>query len=262
VVSREAKRHNFWMRIDEHIAALRREGHLMADAVSRADPDASVPSCPEWTVRELTHHLGRVHRWASTYVRDARTEMMASDEAELCWGAMPGDANLVDWYRQSHAELVDVLEAAPDDLACWSFLPAPSPLAFWARRQAHETTIHRVDAELATGATTAVGAEFAVDGIDELLMCFFSRRRNRLRTDGASTLAVAATDADAAWLVHIGPEGARAERGTGPSDAGLTGPAEVLYVGLWNRRPLDAAEVSGDAGLVELWRDRATVRWS
>lgn len=32
---------------------------------------------------------------------------------------------------------------------CWTFLDAPSPLAFWARRQAHETAIHRADAQLA-----------------------------------------------------------------------------------------------------------------
>ena len=53
--------------------------------------------------------------------------------------------------RQGCADLVAALAAAPDDLECWTFLPAPSPRAMWARRQAHETAIHRVDAELAAG---------------------------------------------------------------------------------------------------------------
>lgn len=35
------------MRIDEHIAVLRREGKLMVEAVVRADVDAQVPTCPE-----------------------------------------------------------------------------------------------------------------------------------------------------------------------------------------------------------------------
>ncbi|MER6443505.1 hypothetical protein ABT275_45720 [Streptomyces sp. NPDC001185] len=38
-------------------------------------------------------------------------------------------------------------------MTCWTFNPArvPSPLAFWTRRQAHETAVHRYDAEAATG---------------------------------------------------------------------------------------------------------------
>ena len=39
----------------------------------------------------------------------------------------------------------------PTTCECWTFLPAPSPRAMWARRQAHETAIHRVDAQLAAG---------------------------------------------------------------------------------------------------------------
>jgi uncharacterized protein (TIGR03083 family) len=177
--------------------------------------------------------------------------MMTADEEEHAWGAMPEDAALVDWFRDGHAGLVDALATAPGDLACWSFLPAPSPLAFWARRQAHETTIHRVDAELAGAGPSAVPAEFAVDGLDELLLCFFSRPRNRLRFDDPKTLAIVATDAGASWLVRIGPEGASAQRRDGgppDADATVAGPASALYVGLWNRSPLAEAEAEADAG--------------
>src|ERR1019366_10224384 len=80
-----------------------------------------------------------------------------------------GDGDLFRAYRSAHAVLVEALVAAPPDLRCWTFLPAPSPLAFWARRQAHETTIHRVDAELASGPVAPVTPEFAADGLDELL---------------------------------------------------------------------------------------------
>ena len=47
--------------MSEHIEALRREGGMLADAAAAADPDATVPTCPEWTVRELVQHTGRVH---------------------------------------------------------------------------------------------------------------------------------------------------------------------------------------------------------
>lgn len=61
------------MRIEEHIGALRAQGESLAGAVERAGPasgilDAMVPGCPEWTVRELVRHTGRVHRWATAYV--------------------------------------------------------------------------------------------------------------------------------------------------------------------------------------------------
>ena len=55
----------------------------------------------------------------------------------------------------------DTLRTADPAVRCWTFLPAPSPLAFWARRQAHETAIHRADAQLAAGPVTPFAADFA-----------------------------------------------------------------------------------------------------
>ena len=42
----------------------------------------------------------------------------------------------------------------------------------WARRQAHETAIHRYDAESASGDVNGFDLDFAVDGIDEILVGF------------------------------------------------------------------------------------------
>jgi len=250
------------MQIQEHVAALRREGELLAKAAEVAAPGDRVPTCPDWTVRELVRHVGRVHRWAGTYVREARSSAMSPDEEEQAWGPMPDDAGLASWFRDGLGTVVQALEQAPQDLECWSFLPAPSPLAFWARRQAHETAIHRADAESACGEVTGHEVDFAVDGVDELLVGFFSRPRNRLRSDATRTLAVTATDADASWLIHIGPDGGRAERGVRQADCELRGPASDLYLGLWNRRSVDDLETAGDVTLLELWREKATVHWA
>lgn len=251
------------MLIDDHIAAIRREGQLLVEAVARADLDSRVPTCPEWTVRELAQHQGRVHRWATTYVADARTAMMSAAEDERSWGEMPPDAGLVAWLSTGWQRLVAALEVAPAELQCWSFLPAPTPLAFWARRQAHETAVHRVDAQLAGRASVApLGRDFAIDGLDELLLCFFSRPRNRLRLPRSRRLAVLATDTSASWIIHIGPDGARAERAEGSADAEISGRAEDLYLGLWNRRPLSALAVAGETELAELWQEKARIAWS
>lgn len=42
-------------------------------------------------------------------------------------------------------------------------VPATSPRAFWARRQAHETAIHRADAESALATVPEWNAAFAAD---------------------------------------------------------------------------------------------------
>ncbi len=179
---------------------------------------------------------------------------------------MPDDSTLVGWLRSGHASVVETLDKAPADVACWTFLPAPTPLAFWARRQAHETAIHRADVQSAIGDITEPSADFAADGIDEILLGFFSRPRNRLRSDAVRTLAVTATDVGDGWIVYIGPDGARAERRDetigARGECEIRGPASTLYLALWNRRSLHDLDVAGNATLLDLWRDKATVRWS
>ncbi|GAA2598807.1 maleylpyruvate isomerase family mycothiol-dependent enzyme [Dactylosporangium fulvum] len=256
------------MEIGRHIDALERAGLDFVDAAEKAGFDAPVPTCPEWTVRELVQHVGYVHRWAATYVRECRTVVLTDDEEEAAVGPMPGDADLVAWFQAGHTELVDLLRAAPGDLTCWHFLPAPSPLAFWARRQAHETTIHRADLQGAVGTIGGVEADVGVDGIDELLMGFYGSRGGRLRAEGPCTLSVGVTDGARcdgphAWTVRMGPEGAEISRGApDAADCTLRGPASDLYLALWNRRATADLHVDGDPAVLDLWRSRATIRWT
>ena len=55
-----------------------------------------------------------------------------------------GREALLAWYRDGCAALIETLEAASPDDAFWFWGPAPNALAFWARRQANETAVHRV----------------------------------------------------------------------------------------------------------------------
>jgi len=133
--------------VPDYVGALRRQGELLADAAQRSGLATAVPSCPGWAVRDLLKHTGYVHRWATGFVAEGLTRPGGASEEEIL-GQGPADAELPGWFREGHAALVRALGAADPGLHCWAFLPAPSPLAFWARRQAHETAIHRVDAEL------------------------------------------------------------------------------------------------------------------
>jgi uncharacterized protein (TIGR03083 family) len=213
-------------------------------------------------MRDLVGHLSHVHRWATAHVAQRRSEAMDEREEADLFATGPNDAGLIDWFREGHAALVRSLETAAPDLACWSFLPAPSPLAFWARRQAHETAIHRADAQSAAGAITAFPPAFAADGIDELLFGFVSRPRGRLRSDPPRTLYLQSSDTAREWLVRIGPERVEVRGEPGHGDCTVRGPASDLYLLLWNRRPADDLTVQGDAGLLDLWRDLVQIRWS
>lgn len=251
------------MKISEHIDALRREGTLLADTAAATAPDSPVPTCPDWQLRDLVLHTGQVHRWAAAHVTHGHLKPLDEAEQQAAWGPTPPDTGLVDWFREGHADLVATLEQAPADLTCWTFLPAPTPLAFWARRQAHETAVHRVDAESAAGRiATPTPTAFALDGIEELVGGFLVRAGARLRSEQPRTLLVRPTDGADSWLVRISQDPVTVERGTGPADCTVSGTAHELYLLLWNRIPVTQAEASGDRTLLDLWRETAQIRWS
>ena len=251
------------MDIARHITQLRLDGERLASVAATVRPETPVPTCPEWAVRDLVRHLGGVHRWATGYVRDARLE--AEDvELEDLVGGWPDDGKLIDWFREGHAALVRSLEEAPDDLRCWTFLDAPSPRAFWARRQAHETGIHRVDAESATGTSTPFPGSFASDGIDELLFGFAGRPGRPLPLDSPATMRLEAVDASRSWRVNFMPTGFEISTDV-PADAAdcrVRAQASELYVLLWNRREPDGLDISGNVALLAMWRESMRVRWS
>lgn len=245
------------MEIQDHVVELERQGRALASAAERAGPDAVVPPCPGWAVRDLLAHTAGVHEWAASFVR-------ADPDADPDHDLPPAapDEDLVARYRAAHADLVAALRAAPPDLVTWTFLRAPSPLAFWARRQAHEAAIHRSDAEAAAGSTVTYDSTFAADGIDEVLRGFFARPGRRLRSEVPRTLLVAPDDRPERWLSTIGPEGCRTELLTGdaPADCSLRAPASELYLLLWNRP--STRRVEGDHAVLDLWRERAQIRWT
>ncbi|WP_338693630.1 maleylpyruvate isomerase family mycothiol-dependent enzyme [Streptomyces sp. Q6] len=247
------------MEIAEHIQIVDTQGRSLAAAAEEAGVDAKVAACPDWQVRDLLRHQGAVHRWAASHVEQGSARPLPlTERADL-----DGDA-LLAWFREGHRHLVDTLTNADPGLECWAFLPAPSPLAFWARRQAHETTVHSVDARSALNPAEqarpeAISAEFGADGIDELLTGFHARARSRVRSDVPRVLRVRATDVDdAVWTVRITEEPPVTVRGAvGDADCEVSGPAARLYLALWNRLPLP--DVSGDAALAALWRERSGI---
>ena len=251
------------MEIPEHIDALRRQGTWLADAADRAGLDAAVPPCPPWQVKDLLRHTGYIHRWAARHVTECPDHVLDGPPEEEILRGGASDPELLDWFRAGHAALVKTLATADPALECATFMAAPSALAFWARRQAHETAIHRADAESASGVVPDYVPEFAADGIDELIMGFGQRRKYRPETSADGGMQVLATDTGDAWHLHVDQGRIQAHRGPGPGGCTVSGPASGVYLFLWNRSGDAQASVTvtGDRGFLTAWQSSVRVRW-
>src|ERR1700744_2241075 len=144
---------------------------LRRAAATAAGLDAPVPSCPGWTVTDLVRHTGEV------YLHKTLAMRLGYFPGEQAWPdglAPPPPLELLD---RTYADLTHELTTrAPDSPAPTWYRPEPT-VAFWMRRMAQETVIHRIDAELAARAVTGqavspVPDDVAADGVDEVLIRF------------------------------------------------------------------------------------------
>lgn len=228
------------------------------DHAHHAGLDAAVPSAPGWSVRDLVVHLGMVHRWSIGMVTGVRVDPAAL-EAEGRESTDP-----VGWLHEGGLALVRSLDQAPEDLQAPVFLPTDlSPRRFWARRQCHETTIHSIDAHAArlgrlpTVEETWVTRQLALDGIDELLVGFLSRKRSPLRSETPVRIAIRPTDVERSWSVQVSSDPPVVERDAhGHADHEFRATAEMLYLALWNRSEEFHAEG------YDLWRRTAQITWT
>jgi uncharacterized protein (TIGR03083 family) len=247
---------------DQYVAEIEASTAGLAEIVADHDQRLPVPTCPEWTLRQLATHVGRAQRWAAEITR-RRLDAPISFR-EVPDGRLPDDrAEQPVWLRAGAARLVDAVREAGSDLV-WSFA-GPAPAGFWLRRMAHETLVHRADAQLAAGAEPepAIEAGVAADAIDEWLMLLTRGLGNsgeRAKALGAgAALHLHATDdglgGRGEWMVRHDAGGLTVEAGHGKGDAALAGPAASLLLVLMRRRPASdpAVTVHGDSAVVDGW---------
>lgn len=240
--------------VQQYLDELVRQGRLLVQAASRSGLQAAVPSCPSWSVSRLLGHTTRVHRWTSWIVRGGDR-----DEFEF---SPPEDDRLFEVYEAGLQDVLSRLRAAPDSLAVWTMTPAASAKLFWARRVAHETAIHRVDAELAAGyGVTDFEPDFAADGIDELLTGGPAARFDRSGLTGDRTISLTPLDSNASWTLSIGPDQLSCHPlALDQADLAVFGLAGELYRWVWNRAGDDDVSLRGDLSLADRWQRDFTVR--
>ena len=145
---------------------------------------------------------------------------------------------------------------------------APAPREFWARRQAHETTIHMVDAQSAllgrepSTDEAGISSAFAADGLDELLRGFFTRGKSKLFDGKPVVVVVAADDVERRWVLRVDERLSvdASDDDVDDADARLSGSAAALYLALWNRG--DEIDVRGRPDVLDRWHETQRVTWS
>ena len=227
-------------------------GILAAELHDAGRLDSPVPWIPAWTARDLIGHLGNVHRRATAVLSAGHTDPPSGRRP-----APPRDG-LLDWYRAGLTELVATLHRTPGDAPAWHMSPAADPVAAsWARRQAHEHAVHRMDLEAAAGRRhEPLDPLLAEDGIDELLAVVVPRWAHTEPVASAvATVAVTSRGTGRRWTVRIdrGTVGVD-QAGTGRPDAAVEGDPVPLLLHLWGR-PADVL-VSGDPAAETLLRGR------
>jgi len=236
------------MEPDRYLALLAADVASIREVARTADGRAvAVPTCPEWTLDDLVRHV------AHAYLNVAARRLRLPDDVP------PQDLSGEDPVAaldRGHAELLARLKGRDPAESCGGH---PDTVGFWIRRMAHETAMHRVDAELAVhGRAAPIPPELAVDGIDETLAVFVWQGPRYWPVDWSAHLVdwdgawVRLATADRAWRVTVDAEGTQVgpDSGGEPS-AEVSGAPDPMLRWLWNRGSAGEVSARGDGAVLD-----------
>lgn len=214
---------------DPFITSLENDGQLIDAALDRVSEHAAVPTCPDWTVRDLILHLGSEHIWVAELLREKPSEALRPSSHR------PQESeSLREWYRNANQRLREMLAATSPSTPVWN-VTGDNVAGSWRRRQAHETAIHRFDLEHVTGRANDIDEILAEAFMDEfgLFLPFLREFRDAPIPDRDIVLSTP----ESSWTL----EANTGEITNGPAltNADVVGSASALVLALWGR-PQDA----------------------
>jgi uncharacterized protein (TIGR03083 family) len=222
------------------------EGRALAAALD-GDPAAPVTSCPGWSLTDLAAHVGSYHRWAADLLHEA------SPQPRAPYSISPDpDVPLAQWYLASLERLLNAIDTTDPDTPMWT-VTIDQKASAWCRRQAHDLTVHRWDAQNAYGRAHPIHAERAADFIDELFQAALPYILPFLgRTP--PNLSLALRSADGTYHRRIGGTTGppHLSHDPAPADATLTGTPSDLLLALWRRT--NATTLTGDPAALAAWQ--------
>ena len=242
--------------LPEYLAHLDADSHLLAAAAARG-LESAVPCCPGWIVRDLVAHMGEVISQKSDLVSGGWADEWPPRNT------LPDGADPLEWYRAEAGRLYEVLAAADPAAPAVTF-GRDKTVAFWFRRMAHESLVHRVDAEQAHGYESSVDPELAVDGVAELFDVFVTGypKWASFRPNGD---VVRVETADRTWTVRLGEafgsrDGREYKKPTSVLDADaapdttITGGPDRVMLWMWGRAPIEQVTVAGSLDAAKRFR--------
>jgi uncharacterized protein (TIGR03083 family) len=244
------------MELSAYFDSVRDNARQFVEAARRAGVDAPVPTCPDWTVADLARHQGRVFHWMSALVETKAQEYLDRTPFE----EEAGRADPLAFVESGAEHALTVLAGADPDTQVWNWLDGgPGPVRFWFRRMAHETVVHRADAEAAAagriGTSRVEPAELAADGIDEFLEFLDMRSRGGRTPSLSGSYHFHTTDVPGEWVVVFDADAVTIRREHAKADVAVRGPASDLELFLYNRRGSEGLETFGDPAAVAAWRE-------
>jgi Mycothiol maleylpyruvate isomerase N-terminal domain len=228
------------------------ESQLLLDTAEETDGRFPVPSYPGLTVAETVRLTASAYRRALEWIR-------AGEPPDEWQQAPASDESLSLFHLAARTALVAELAAHDPDESCDTWWPADRTFGFWRRRLAHETAVRRVDVQGAAGVDIVpVQNEFAVDGIDEVLLLWFGHKLYMDQRAATTEGAVGVQAAGRSWLAVLGRNRCSARRvpavDAAAADALVTGEAMNVYLWLWGRVPHRLVTITGDYDAsAQLW---------
>ncbi|HEV2889448.1 MAG TPA: maleylpyruvate isomerase family mycothiol-dependent enzyme [Frankiaceae bacterium] len=235
------------MERERFLELLRTDGDLLL-LTARRGLDATVPTCPGWTVRDAVSHTAQVyeHKLACIALGGPKPEP---------WPPAWPDRDPLDWYADAHARLVATLTTTDPAAPSHTWWPDDQTAGFWVRRMAQETAVHRADVESAFGDVTPIDAELAVDGVDEVLTMMLADDWSDLPQPDLNGTASVETGGRR-WHVAMTTDDVAVAESDGPAEATVSGEPSDVLLWLWGRAPDGAVRIDGDAGAARRFRER------
>jgi uncharacterized protein (TIGR03083 family) len=230
----------------ELIAAIRREGAGIL-AAAQLGLDAAVATCPGWDVEALVRHVNRVYTTAAHVISHRVTQ-----RPEQFPPVADGDPIQV--LESLLDELVTALQEADADTAVFVWTDKVEPTAaFWARRMAHESSVHRFDAQIAHAMPQPIDSELAADGLDEFIDVLTPMLYDRNGGTGPTgTVQLLSTD-DVSWCLGLEPDAMERLDVVAAPDASARGTSSTLLLAAYGRVPWTSLTVEGDIELLNRW---------
>ena len=243
-------------------AALLDQTRSFGELIASSDPETPVPTCPDWTLKQLFRHVGRGNRWAAQIISERRVSPL--DPREVHEGKPPEDLDAaIEWLNAGAAQVLKSADQIGTDARVWTFL-GPKPEGWWIRRRVHEVAVHHIDAALAVGVEFVLPADLAADAVSEWLAIAtgMANKRHHEPLARGSSIHLHATDdglgPTGEWTIEHDEDGLGWSHSHGKGTVALKGPAQKLLMAVTRRgTPADLGlEVFGDTETWDTWLDR------